>query len=156
MSKGSKRPKAASRTTIPPLIPKAISNYVRDDGTHLHPVFSFAMADDAQGCEWGWHLLDGGDADSLVKFMREMARLPWSEIVAAKASGRRRHHSQPITSLPSACRRRLRELELEDLDEEIFRFRLGGTERLWGFLQNGVFYALWWDPNHRVYPTDPN
>jgi hypothetical protein len=151
-----KSPKAASKESPGPPVPKAISALLRDDGTHLHPVFSFSMSDDAVGCEWGWHLLDSTDAHSLVVFIREMAKLPWSRIVTDRAGGRLRNHSQPITSLPPAPRRRLRELKLEDLDDQIFRFRLSGTQRLWGFCKDGVFYALWWDPNHRVYPADPN
>lgn len=39
----------------------------------------------------------------------------------------------------------------DDFDE-MFRFRLGNLERLWGVIRDGVFYAIWWDPNHQVCP----
>jgi hypothetical protein len=38
----------------------------------------------------------------------------------------------------------------------MFRFRVAGGKRLWGFRNGRVFHAIWWDPDHAVYPTDPN
>jgi hypothetical protein len=37
----------------------------------------------------------------------------------------------------------------------MFRFRLGGKARLWGFRSERIFHVVWWDPDHRVYPTEP-
>jgi len=120
-------------------------------------VVSFSLADRGYEGEWGWGLLTQEDAHSLLHFLCDMAALSWDQVRAQNAGRHRRHHPQPITSLCSAARRRLRELDLEDLDSEIFRFRLSGLERLWGFAaDDGTFYALWWDPNHRVYPTEAN
>jgi hypothetical protein len=31
--------------------------------------------------------------------------------------------------------------------------RLTGAERIFGYLEQGVFVALWWDPEHRVCPS---
>lgn len=51
------------------------------------------------------------------------------------------------------ARARLEELGLDDFDE-LFRFRLGNMERLWGVFagNNHVFYPLWWDCDHKVCP----
>ena len=38
----------------------------------------------------------------------------------------------------------------------LFARALSGTKRLWGFRKDGVFYVLWWDPDHTVYPTELN
>ena len=48
----------------------------------------------------------------------------------------------------------MQDLRLDDLDD-LFRFRLGNKPRLWGVIHEGVFYPVWWDPEHKVYPTDP-
>jgi hypothetical protein len=69
--------------------------------------------------------------------------------------GHRLHHTQPRESLCTAAQNRLEELELEDLGD-LFRFREGATLRFWGYEIDGIFYALWWDPNHKVYETEPN
>jgi len=48
---------------------------------------------------------------------------------------------------------RLSQRQLDGFD--VFRFRLGNTERLWGFINEAVFYPAWRDPDHSVYPPDP-
>jgi hypothetical protein len=49
---------------------------------------------------------------------------------------------------------RLVELQLDD-QTEIARLRISGERRLYGFLPNSGpdFYALWWDPNHEIWPS---
>jgi len=36
---------------------------------------------------------------------------------------------------------------------KIYRLRCGGKKRLYGFLAENVFHALWWDPDHEIWPT---
>jgi hypothetical protein len=31
---------------------------------------------------------------------------------------------------------------------------VGNRKRLWGFVAAGVFYLLWWDSEHLVYPVE--
>ena len=86
-----------------------------------------------------------------------MERLSWSEIWDQKTGGRRRgalHKSIPVESLIPEAQARLRNLQLDDHDE-LFRFRLGNMERLWGVFVGGhhIFYALWWDPDHKICPS---
>lgn len=38
----------------------------------------------------------------------------------------------------------------------IFRFRLSGEKRLWGFRKGATFHAVLWDPEHKVFPTEPS
>jgi hypothetical protein len=64
------------------------------------------------------------------------------------------HHSMAIETICDECQTRL--LELEKVDGEIYRFRLGNRRRLWGFRILQTFEILWYDPEHRVYPTDPD
>ena len=40
---------------------------------------------------------------------------------------------------------------LQDLVKyRLFKFRVTERARLWGFLDDGVFFPLWWDPEHRL------
>lgn len=104
---------------------------------------------------WGWHLLNDPDARRLLDLMCEMATLTWQEIRDQVAGGHRRHHHQSVQTICRDAQERLTELHLDDMGDAIFRFRLDGTGRLWGFeLGSGVFYAVWWDPNHRVCPSE--
>jgi hypothetical protein len=85
-----------------------------------------------------------------------MERLSWTEVRAMMAHGQRRgdnkHKFIPIEHLCGDAQRRLVELQLDDFDQ-LFRFRLGNMERLWGVVEGGVFYPVWWDPQHKVCPS---
>jgi hypothetical protein len=55
--------------------------------------------------------------------------------------------------LPNAdATERLIELGYDDQDR-ISRLRVSGTGRLYGFRRGERFYALWWDPDHLIWPS---
>lgn len=56
-------------------------------------------------------------------------------------------------SLCKTARDRLVFLHMDEIDQ-LFRFRLTGAQRIWGFLQGAVYCVLWWDPDHLVYPYE--
>lgn len=89
-----------------------------------------------------------------------MAKLSWGEIEQHRTGGRtahKKHHSQEISSLAPAAQADAAKAKLgETFGDEMFRFRLGGEQRLWGFRDGRVFHVIWWDPDHDVYPTDPS
>lgn len=72
-----------------------------------------------------------------------------------KGARRPLHHAMPTDNLSRAAKERLHDLRLGEL-EEVFRFRLGSSIRLWGaFLpEQHEFYVIWWDRAHCVYPLD--
>ncbi|MDX3183535.1 hypothetical protein PV334_20015 [Streptomyces sp. ME02-7008A-1] len=47
---------------------------------------------------------------------------------------------------------RLDILGLSDMTR-IWKLRIGGPGRLWGFLVGNVFHVVWWDPRHEVWPS---
>jgi hypothetical protein len=60
-----------------------------------------------------------------------------------------------VAELPTKeARDRLVELDLDD-QTEIARIEISARRRLYGFLHNGGpdFYALWWDPEHKIWPS---
>jgi len=112
---------------------------------------------DRQG-DWSWGPRDWSVADwdgiihpKLVNFKT----MKWFEIEAAvSGTGHRMHHSMEIERICDECQDRL--LELDKIDGDIYRFRLGNRRRLWGFRIVSVFHILWYDPEHNVYPVDPD
>lgn len=89
-----------------------------------------------------------------------MAQTTWAEIErqqTGSANARhKKHHEQPIESIVSPAQKNLDRLKLPELfGDAIFRFRLGGSQRLWGFRQGAIFHVVWWDPDHNVYPAEP-
>ncbi|SDS31267.1 hypothetical protein [Actinoplanes derwentensis] len=114
-----------------------------------YPLFSFRYADRSHCGSWSW--LKVGDHLQLHDFLCEMSRLSWREIRAQMSGGHRKHHSQGIVTLEKA-QQRILQLHLDEvIGDELFRFRLEGAVRLWGFLDEAVFHVLWWDAGHQVY-----
>jgi hypothetical protein len=105
---------------------------------------------------WSWGSREwGADAWThiIAPKLAQFERMLWREIEAATTdTGRRMHHSMPIELVCSECQTRL--IELEKLDDDIYRFRLGNNRRLWGFRIVSEFEILWYDPLHQVYPLD--
>lgn len=55
-------------------------------------------------------------------------------------------------NIPNAkAKRRLRDLRLMD-ETCISRLRIGGKARLYGFRRDPEFYAVFWDPEHDIWP----
>jgi hypothetical protein len=106
---------------------------------------------------WAWAKARPAEQGAIVSFLREMERLTWPEIRTQQAGGHRRrgpkHKYIPMEHCASAAQSRLEELELEDYEGSWFRFRLSGTQRLWGIVEDSLFYPVWWDPNHEVCPN---
>jgi hypothetical protein len=86
----------------------------------------------------------------------EFERLTWQEVdKASSESGHKMHHGHEVADLRDEAQDRWRALDLEQYDTT-FRFRLGGTRRVWGFIVQAHFHAVWWDRNHKIYPTEPS
>ncbi len=119
------------------------------------PLFSFRYADRTHYGSWSWP--DGDAAREILDFVCDMSELNWTEISAQQTGGRqrhRKHHHQNFESVSPEAQARVTELRYDEIFEEYYRFRLSGQKRLWGFRRQGVFYPLWWDAQHAVYPTE--
>ena len=108
--------------------------------------------------DWSWGPRDWTqDAwDSVIApKLTSYQTMLWREIEAAVSdSGHHMHHPMPIDVICDECQTRL--LELDKVDGDIYRFRLGNRRRLWGFRILHVFEILWYDPLHSIYPVDPD
>lgn len=83
------------------------------------------------------------------------SELTWGEIDAfASGTGHKMHHGMDVDDITEEAQLRL--VELDKYTDTIFRFRLGGRPRLWGFRYLADFDVIWFDPEHEIYPTDPS
>lgn len=158
---GHKQPKARA---VPASAGRALPRTTAAPTTgiaQLKPLFSLEHAD--RNSNHAFHFdLDGEHAKLVLGFMCEMARLPWQEIwrllYNSSRQTHRKHHYQALDTLCSDAQARITERRLDEVvGAELFRFRLAAKKRLWGFtLDNDpTFYVLWWDPDHKVYPMEP-
>lgn len=110
------------------------------------------------GCAWEW-----GPGNliwrDVLHYLNDFSGKTWAEIEAERTGGRNRHkkhHSMEVASLPKEARNRLGQHLGDDAPDTLFRFRLSGTNRLWGIRDGAIFHILWFDADHQVYPTEPN
>jgi hypothetical protein len=85
-----------------------------------------------------------------------LENMTWADLEGQSYSsgGRRKssNHWVLIKDLAKEARRRIDELNYDD-HETIFSIRLSGTQRLYGFRENNYFRILWYDPNHKIFPS---
>jgi hypothetical protein len=74
----------------------------------------------------------------------------WGEIV----SNSKRDHPIRIDQLQKFAKDRFDILGFDkDKIQELFRLELTGKQRLWGYREHQIFFAIWWDPYHQVCPS---
>ncbi len=86
--------------------------------------------------------------NDILPKLRGFETQTWGEILYDK----KRNHSVLTSQIAPEAQKRLLEITMDDNDE-LFRFRLNGEQRLWGIREQNVFKILWWDPRHKVYPS---
>lgn len=71
----------------------------------------------------------------------------WGDIISDK----KHNHWISYEKLSKEAQDRLIEIKL--YYDALFSLRLTGTMRLFGYIENGIFYIIWYDPNHEVCPA---
>jgi hypothetical protein len=143
-------------TRVPTEEPKA---FLSAEGQEAHPIFCFRFAEHRGAAPASFDPTPD-QAEEIFDFLCEMGRLSWGEIetqTTGTKNRHRKHHEQPIDSLtsPEAKGAIAQEALDETFGDSIFRFRLQGEQRLWGFRNDSTFHVMWWDPNHDIYATEP-
>jgi len=88
----------------------------------------------------------------------DLAKLTWRDIERQRTGGRKRHrkhHDMPVDKICTEAQEDITKRKLDLVfDSDIFRFRFAGEQRLWGFRRGRVFHVVWWDPDHKVCPSE--
>lgn len=111
---------------------------------------------------WSWGISrqwSDSDWSSVIEpKLMDWSKLTWGEIdnfSAGKAAKRHKmHHTMPTEAIVDEAITRLE--DIDRYDDTMFRFRLGNRRRLWGFRIVSEFHIVWFDPEHDIYPTEPN
>ncbi|MGL6564829.1 hypothetical protein [Aeromonas dhakensis] len=84
----------------------------------------------------------------------QFRKLTWREIDELSSdTGHKMHHGHDVGDLIVEAQERWLDLNLEEY-ESVFRFRIGNTGRVWGFIVQAHFHIVWWDREHSIYPTE--
>lgn len=98
----------------------------------------------------GWHNLDSKDLilDIICK-LKQFEKLKWSEIKNLQSC-----HTLPIEKIDTYARKVWKKSNLEEFNDQLFQIRISKANRVFGIIEKNIFYLLWNDPNHKVYPMD--
>lgn len=104
---------------------------------------------------WDWNLQPKESAD-LLRLLETLEELTWNEVRTMRVpskdqKSRMRHHEQDVDGLSKDAQARLRALQI-DVDA-LFRLRLDGMTRVWGYKMGPVLHLVWFDRDHQVYPV---
>lgn len=108
-------------------------------------VFGLQLLDHAG--RWGWTDLSSGHIRKIATSCKG-----WESMSSGEVFNSSGNKPIPWDSFHPDAQKRLRDIELDDY-EGLWELRLSGTARLWGLLKQGIFYIVWWDPNHEVCPS---
>lgn len=99
---------------------------------------------------WGLVSLDH---ERLMMLLGDMAKFESQTINELFHQGEWPGKCHDVHKLPNrVALARLGALGLSDMTK-IWKLRIGGPGRLWGFLVGNVFHVVWWDPRHEVWPS---
>jgi hypothetical protein len=110
----------------------------------LSPSWSFSRCD-LEHPKWSLYTVDIF-ADIIPKLI-SLERRTWGDIVNAK----KQNHPVECRGLIKEAQQRLLEIKL--YTDTLFSLRLDGTMRLYGYIESGVFFIVWCDPNHEIFPS---
>lgn len=144
--------------------PRKIAGHTINPDSFMQMRMEYRLLDAADrdgSWSWGEHRdwcdpdIGSNNACIVRSTMISMSGLYWHEIIAQTTGSRRRrkkHHSHSFSDIDDEAQTRW--LEIGRLEDELFRFRTGGQERIWGFRTGHTFWVVWWDAKHRIYPID--
>lgn len=113
---------------------------------------SWRFGDADRNGRWRWSAVTEGEAPAILTFLSEMDKLTWAE---AQQGWRPRAKRVETSGICADAQARLVDLTKDDLDH-LDEWRLSGPERIWGIRAGHVCHVLWWDPDHSVWPSDPD
>jgi hypothetical protein len=160
-------PKAAADPT-PPQEPKLAPHIVRKleaearepkavfDGARFDEKVTWCITKADREGAWSWHeARDWDDAEwsqIIGPKFAEFEEMTWAQVDSfSSGSEHKMHHGQPFGRIVDEAQDRWRERGLEEFADAIFRFRLGGTRRAWGYILQAHFHMVWWERHHKIH-----
>lgn len=121
-----------------------------DSIMQLHPVWKFAACDMDPACRWSFHK-DRLQDDIWNIILPKLIAFESMTLSAIFVQNKKHNHSNSVDEMTKDARDRLAELEIEA--DALQSLTLGGTRRIYGFLDKAIFNIVWYDDDHGDNPT---
>ena len=93
--------------------------------------------------------------NEILPGLKDHEGMTWAQIKNAQKNGKSssKNHNISVGDLISEAQKELNKIFRKQYDE-IFSLRIGGTKRIYGFLEKGVLYIVWYDDKHEICPCE--
>lgn len=151
----------ASPRVAPHLVRQAAQNALMPktivEGSRFGARMSYCITKKDHDSHWSWaepRLWTSDEwKNEISPPLDSFARLTWGEIDNfSSETGHKMHHGHEVQQLVDEAQQRWLALGLEEFDT-VFRFRMSGAKRAWGYVVQAHFHMVWWERNHSIYPV---
>jgi len=133
----------------PKIAPKNVPNagkrprIIEDPDSYLSkcPSWRFSRVD-YDHPKWAFRI---NDIDVLQR-LSSLETMMWKDIMIVD---KKSHHHIKVEELIKEAQKRLIELDKKDVDE-LFSLRVNGKKRIFGILDDGNMFFLWYDKEHEI------
>ncbi len=127
--------------------PKVARSFLKEDNEQI---FKWAIRSDKIDCEhsdFGFHdEIQKKFIEKIAPCLKAYSSMRWADI------RQRSHcHDFDVVQLEKEFQERIIEKFGENAPETLFQISLTGKHRIFGYVENGVFYILFNDPEHKGY-----
>lgn len=123
---------------------------IAQDPRKKYLVFRFDCIDMEDDCPWSLKRMSESEHGLLLEKLKDFETLTVGELFGDYAAFKLYQdftlcpNQEPVSRLGHYYSRN---------GDAIARFRLGGKERLYGFLTDNEFHIVWWDAEHQIWPS---
>ena len=117
------------------------------------PVWAFSKSD-FEHDKWGLEA-NNDQILRITKKLKDFEGMTWRQILSDTA-GRKsapKNSEKSVTQIIKEAQDRFNVLNLFHEHDSIYSLTIDGATRLWGVRTENVFYIVWIDPNHEIYPV---
>lgn len=116
------------------------------------PVWSFSRCD-FDHSKWGI-CSETSCVESVLKKLGSFEGQNWKDILCDTSgrNGNTKHHQIETHRIIKEAQARLNEINMGQYDT-LYSMSISGKIRLWGIINQGVFFIIWLDRNHEICPS---
>ena len=94
-----------------------------------------------------WTIFNDEIKDTLLPYLKQIETQTWGQIF----SDEKKNHYVPVSNFINEAKKRLEAMKI--FEDELFSLRIQGKIRLYGLIIEGIYYVLWYDNQHEIYPS---
>jgi hypothetical protein len=98
---------------------------------------------------FGWGQISREEMQKVLDYLKSLETMTWSEILVRH---KWRNHHVGVHRLVNEAQECLQE-DWQGGVDKVLSLGLNNVNRMWGVIDQGILYVLWWDPAHAICPS---